>query len=100
MVTGSLGEAIAGHNMRLTVDLVDVALDLGLCEELIVDVPLCFSILYLLETHNFIVTCPKIRQKGNLLMRVSFSVCVFFFFFTTTEFRHCVSELISPSPWF
>lgn len=48
---GSLSELTAAHNMQLTVDLVDVALDLGLREELIVDVPLCVGVLYLLETH-------------------------------------------------
>ena len=31
--------------VTLTVDLVDIALDLSLCQQLLVDVPLCVSIL-------------------------------------------------------
>lgn len=34
----------------LTVDLVDVALDLGLSEELVVDIPLRVGVLHLLKT--------------------------------------------------
>lgn len=54
--------------MRLTVDLVDVALDLGLREQLIVDVPLCVCVLQLLETyirHVSIMTCSTFNPAGR-----------------------------------
>lgn len=92
---GSLGET-----MRLTVDLVDVALDLGLCEQLIVDVPLCVCVLQLLKRtldtsplwHVWLLTLPggKLADEGAFLYCFFYNLCIW----------ALDSKVILPSPWF